>query len=92
MRVTENALNFDVDPTKAVKGAVVSGIHRPIATNPLQYQVTGIGSSAKLVEIAADGRSRALRVKGNSCWKRQVHSLCIDLRGRLTFRIHLVLN
>ena len=55
MNITENALNFDVDPTKAVKGAVVSGIHRPIATNPLQYEVTGIGSSAKLVEIAADG-------------------------------------
>ena len=55
MRVTENALNFDVDPTKSVKGAVVSGIHRPIATNPLQYEVTGIGSSAKLVEIQLDG-------------------------------------
>ena len=52
MRVSENDLQFDVDQSKAVKGATVSGLRRPIGSNPLQWDVTGIGSSAKLVSIA----------------------------------------
>ena len=50
MRVNEE-LAFDVDPAKAVKGALVSGLRRPIGTNPLEWEVKGIGSSAKLVRI-----------------------------------------
>ena len=30
-------LQFDVVPAKAVKGAVVSGLHNPIGSNPLQW-------------------------------------------------------
>ena len=35
---------------KAIKGATASGLRRPIGSNPLEWEVTGIGSSAKLVE------------------------------------------
>ena len=49
MRVDENNLQFDVDPDKAIKGASASGLRRPIDSNPLEWEVTGIGSSAKLV-------------------------------------------
>ena len=55
MGVDENDLQFDVVPAKAIKGAVVSGLRRPIASNPLEWDVTGISSSAKLVSIDALG-------------------------------------
>ena len=37
--VTTNNLDFDVVPSKAVKGARVSGVGNPIATNPLEWVV-----------------------------------------------------
>ena len=36
---TGDDLKFDVVPAKAVKGAVVSGLTRPIGSNPLQWEV-----------------------------------------------------
>ena len=47
-------LQFDVVPAKAVKGAVVSGLQRPIASNPLEWDVTG-EVTGELVSIANDG-------------------------------------
>ena len=38
-KVTTNNLDFDVVPSKAVKGARVSGVGNPIATNPLEWVV-----------------------------------------------------
>ena len=55
-------LSFDVVPSKAVKGAKLSGIRRPINSNPLQWEVTGIGSSAKLID---DGIG-AVTIGGNA--------------------------
>ena len=52
MRVEGNGNNFDVDPSKAIKGSAVSGLGRPIDTNPLEWKVTGVASSAKLVNIS----------------------------------------
>ena len=50
--------NPDLDDvqTRAVKGAVVSGLRRPIDSNPLECRrLTGIGSSeVKLLSIGAD--------------------------------------
>ena len=37
--VTSNDLEFDVVPSKAVKGATVSGVGNPISTNPLKWVV-----------------------------------------------------
>ena len=47
-------LRFDVDPSKALKNAQVSQLGQPIDSNPLQWQITGIGSSMKLVDIVQD--------------------------------------
>ncbi len=55
MRIKADDLQFDLVPAKAVKGAVVSGLRNPIGTSPLEWEITGIGSSAKLVSIANDG-------------------------------------
>ena len=54
MRVEGNGNNFDVDPSKAIKGSAVSGLGRPIDTNPLEWKVTGVASSAKLVNISSN--------------------------------------
>ena len=45
-------LQFDVVPAKAVKGAVVSGLTRPIGTNPLEWEVDTGGAA---VTIAGGG-------------------------------------
>ena len=37
--VTSNDLDFDVVPSKAVKGATVSGVGNPISSNPLKWVV-----------------------------------------------------
>ncbi len=55
MRVDENGLLFDVVPAKAVKGSVVSSVRKPINSDPQEWDVTGIGSSAKLIDIAVLG-------------------------------------
>ena len=55
MRVEGNGNNFDVDRSKAIKGSAVSGLGRPIDTNPLEWKVTGVASSAKLVSISNEG-------------------------------------
>ena len=61
----ENDLQFDVVPAKAVKGAVVSGLGRPIGSNPLEW---AIDTDMTLVEIevarrvwSAISRSRSIR-------------------------------
>lgn len=48
LRIKENNLAFDVVPSKAVKGATVSGLRNPIETGPLQWELTGVGSSMKM--------------------------------------------
>ena len=63
MRVDKNDLHFDVDPGKAIKGATASGLRRPIDSNPLEWIVTGIGSSAKLLDIGSDGVVGDFQVK-----------------------------
>ena len=63
MGVDENDLQFDVVPSKAIKGAVVSGLRRPIDSNPLEWDVTGISSSAKLVSIDALGVVGPFQIK-----------------------------
>ena len=45
-------LQFDVVPAKAVKGAVVSGLHNPIGSNPLEWTVDTGGAA---VTIAGGG-------------------------------------
>ena len=55
MRVKTDELLFDVVPGKAVKGSLVSGLRHPIASNPLEWEVSGIGSSAKLVSVEDNG-------------------------------------
>ena len=50
--VATGYLKFDVVPAKAVKGAVVSGLTRPIGSNPLEWP--GADTTATLVSIGAD--------------------------------------
>ncbi len=52
LKAKTDDLQFDVVKEKAVKGAVVSGLRNPISSSPLQWEITGISSSAKLIEIA----------------------------------------
>ena len=47
--IEDDDLQFDVVASKAVKGATLSGIRNPIASSPLQWEVTGVGSTMKLV-------------------------------------------
>ena len=56
-------LQFDVVPAKAVKGAVVSGLTRPIGSNPLQWEVDTGGAA---VTIAGDGLVGDFRVEETS--------------------------
>ena len=56
-------LQFDVVKTKAVKGAVVSGLKRPIDSNPLQWEVETGGAA---VTIAGDGLVGDFRVEETS--------------------------
>ncbi len=63
MKVTDNNLQFDVVLSKAVKGAVVSGLRNPIGSTPLEWEVTGIGSRAKLLSIEDSGASGDFVVK-----------------------------
>ena len=64
---------FDVVPSKAVKGAVVSGLGNPIDSNPLMWDVfvdeTGLDSSATLVGIAGNGVVGDFQVKQVSAGK-----------------------
>ena len=53
LNVDVNALQFDVVPAKAVKGATVSGVGNPIGTDPLEWDLSGIGSHMKLISIGA---------------------------------------
>ena len=54
VRVADDGLRFDVDPSKALKDSPVSQLGKPINGSALQWEVTGIGSGMKLVEIGQD--------------------------------------
>ena len=91
-----NDLQFDVDPDKAIKGAIASGLRRPIDSNPLEWEVTGIGSSAKLVSIESNGVVGDFRVKetseGSNKFQLEVVTSEVPALGATPTRINLTLT
>ena len=58
------SLQFDVVPSKAVKGALVSGLGYPIASNPLEWDVSDdIADGASVSSIAGNGMVGDFQIK-----------------------------
>ena len=74
----DDGLQFDVVPAKAVKGAVVSGLTRPIGSNPLQWEVE---TTATLVSIANDGVVGDFQVKDEGSGKFRLYVMNSEARA-----------
>ena len=52
LRVKDDDQAFDIVQSKAVKGAVVSRIRKPIDGGPAEWEITGLGPKTTLVSVA----------------------------------------